>query len=222
MKKAKKSFLKYVDPALKLSPLHQALHIALRDAYYGFALHKKAVETFGFVAPFATVLEAKQQHITELTSLLVRYEVPLPKNEESACIMPPMGLLEAYELGVAFEIETIQRITHLLPYVATYPDAQEMFFRLQAASYNTFLPTFRSHVAQQTSTPATQGLSQEEMMAKVEEWRGMAQRIAAGDTNALGEMFQGINISLMGGMLLGGVAASLLSQMNTPEEPESL
>jgi cell wall assembly regulator SMI1 len=96
-----------------------------------------------------------------------------------------------------------------------------MLFRLQAASYNTFLPTFRAHVVQQANTtPVATGLSQEEMMAKVEEWRNVAQRIAAGDTNALGEMFQTMNISFVGGILLGGVAASLLSQMNTPKEPE--
>jgi hypothetical protein len=222
-KKQKKSpwFFGQVDPEGKIPPFEQALQIALHHSYQGVELAKKTVETFGFAAPFPTLLEAKQAHIASLTSLLGRYGVLPPPNPWPQALLTPANLQEASELAVAFEIRTIARFNHLLPFVATQPEAQELFFQMQAAAHNTYLPTLRASVVQYAQQ--NQAMPQENMLEKVQEWQSLAQSLAAGqaDPNTLNKLFSSLNLSLVGGMLLGGVAASLLgANLSQPKDQE--
>lgn len=195
-----------------LAPVHeQALRIAVYDEYEAFESYQAIIDTHGQIEPFANIVQSEVKHYEELLVLCETYAVTPPINDIN--IVAPKTIQECYEVAIAAEIDNIYMYDSLLPYVGNYQDIQDVFFKLQAASYNNHIPALRAHLAKLTQTPKT-NLNQEEVMAKVNEFSQMAQKIASGEAgpDELTKMLSGVNISLISGILAGGVGGFVLNE----------
>ncbi|MCH9812875.1 MAG: DUF2202 domain-containing protein [Epsilonproteobacteria bacterium] len=135
-----------VDPSLDMPIRDQILRIALYDEYHAYQTYRKVIETFGPELPFINIIEAEQRHINALIPLLQKYGVALPVDDWYEKIELPQTLVECCEVGVGAEIENIKMYDNLLKY-AQEEDIVDVLYRLQAASYNNHLPSFRACVA---------------------------------------------------------------------------
>jgi rubrerythrin len=213
-----------VDPSFDEPILDQTLRIACYDEYHAYETYKKVIEKFGPVNPFANIIEAEQNHINAALVFLQKYNVEPPINDWVDKIEIPDSLIECCEVGVAAEIENIKMYDNLLSYTKQ-ADIQDMFFRLQAASYNSHLPMFRSSVTNHYNASNNMSIvsdmaSQENIMAKMNEFKDLATKIALGeaDPTEISKLLGSANLSFIGGMLLGGVGASLATGMLNKDE----
>ena len=216
-----------VDPSFDEPILDQTLRIAAYDKYHAYETYKKVIEKFGPVNPFANIIEAEQNHINATQAFLQKYSVEPPINDWAEKIEIPDTLIECCEVGVAAEIDNIKMYDNLLLYTKQ-SDIQDMFFRLQAASFNNHLPAFRSCVSAYYSSqgqPANthESVNQEDMMAKIDEFKNLASKIASGeaDSTEIAKLLGGVNISFVGGMLVGGIGVSLATSMYAKEKKDS-
>ena len=208
-----------VDLSFDEPILNQTLRIAAYDEYHAYEVYKKVIEKFGNVNPFANIIVAEQNHINATLSFLKKYDVEPPINDWEDKIEIPDTLIECCEVGVAAEIDNIKMYDNLLSYTKQ-ADIQDMFFRLQAASFNNHLPAFRSSVSSHYSSQGEfvntdNAQNQEDMMAKMNEFKDLATRIASGEADPaeITKLLGNSNISFISGMLLGGVGASLATGM---------
>lgn len=227
-----------VDPSYDAPLLKQALRIAIYDEMKAYETYMQIIEKFGEVAPFINIVEAEKKHYNMLLALLKKYEVELPYNDYMALITLPDTLLEACELGVAAELDNIAMYDNLLMYTEEYLDVQEVFYKLQAASYNNHLPSFRRSVyaiyAQASPNETNEkkepkaelsssglGFSNvEQTVSQLEEFSKTAQQFSKGDINQeeVLKLLNNKNISFIGGALLGAVGAMVLSQVLTKDD----
>lgn len=189
------------------SVLQQALRIAIYDEYRAFEFYKATIATHNAKAPFVNIMQSEIRHYEELVALCQKYEIAPPINDIAGTISAPKTLKECYELGVSHEIKNIYMYDYLLPFVGDYPDVVDVFYKLQAASINNHLPTLRLHVAN------TQ-IAQEDLMGKINEFSQVASKIASGETdvNEITKLLSQTNISLITGLLAGGVGTVALNQ----------
>lgn len=193
--------------------LEQALRIAIYDEYRAFESYKAIVAAHGAKAPFVNIMQSEIRHYEELIALCQKYNITPPINDIAGTISAPKTLQECYELGVSYEIENIYMYDYLLPFVSDYPDVVDTFYKLQAASINNHLPTLRLHVANSAT-------SQEDVMGKINEFSQIATKIASGETdvNELTSLLSQTNISLITGLLAGGVGTVALNQFFKKDE----
>jgi len=215
-----------VDTSYDEPILSQVLRIAVYDEFHAYETYRKVLDTFGDVKPFSNIIQAEINHYNALIPLLQKYNVEVPIDNWYERIELPKTLVECCEVGVAAEIDNIQMYDNLLLYVDEYPDIQDVLYKLQAASYNNHLPTFRSCVLQYTNqsinnTDIYNQYSQHnavvnpEMLDKVNDFRNIAQKFASGKVNEqdILKMFNSVDIASLGGVLLGGLGAMQLVKM---------
>ena len=197
-----------IDPTLGIPPLHQALRIALYDEYHARATYQKIVDAFGPVPPFINIIQAEERHGAALLPLFPRYGVAMPVDDWYPRIEIAPTLVENCEIGVAAEIENIAMYDNLLSYVAE-PDVREVFYHLQAASYNNHLPAFRRCVAARAETAPAQNPDaapgNEELMNRI---AGMMN--GKFDPSQLTGLFSNMGGEFLAGALAGGVLGALL------------
>ncbi len=223
-----------IDPNYDEDILHQVLRIAVYDEYHAYNTYKKTIDTFGDMRPFSNIMQAEITHYSALIPLLQKYNVPVPIDNWYEKIELPSTVLECCEVGVAAEIDNIKMYDNLLLYTKDYPDITDVLYRLQAASYNNHLPTFRSCVKQYSTTPVNVAdiYSQysshdtgEDMMSKVNEFSELAQKISSGKMSQedIVKLLGNTNMSFIGGILLGGIGAGLATSMlkNQDEKEEN-
>ena len=220
-----------VDPNYDEPVLHQALRIAMYDEYHAYETYRKIIDTFGNVRPFSNIIEAEIRHFNALAPLLEKYNVPLPIDNWYDKIELPDTLQECCEVGVAAEIDNVRMYDDLLLYVDGYPDIQDAFFQLQAASYNNHLPAFRQCVQQYSAAPADrdkiyeqyarEGVN-EDMVSKMNEFSEIAQKFASGQASQedVLKVLGNTNLSFIGGILLGAVGAAMLPKLLEKKEEE--
>lgn len=215
--------MKKVSKVQDNTVLEELLQRAYDDEVKAYATYSAVVEKFGEVLPFAHIIEAEKTHQAALLSVASAYNITLV-SPEPASIVLPNTLRECCELGVAAEIGNIQLYTELLLHVNDFPEVQDLFYRLQAASYNNHLPAFRNGVV----TYATPNLEAkaadpmaalEGMMGQWGELGQMAQKIARGEVNQeeITKLLS-TNVSFVVGALLGAVGASVLGGVIAPDE----
>lgn len=200
----------------------QALRIAVYDEYEALEAYKAIIEAYGANPPFVNLMQSEMRHYEELLILCEKHAVEPPINDITMNV--PKTLRECYELGVAAEVENIQMYDSLLPYVKDYPDIEDAFFKFQAASYNNHLPTLREHLQQELETPngSNGSFSQEDVMAKINEFSQMAQKIASGqaDPNEISKMLSNVNTSLLTGVIVGGIGGFALNEFLKDKKEE--
>lgn len=216
--------MKTTQEVLKILSLEDALQRAFDDEVKAYATYSAVVEKFGAVFPFVNIIQAEQTHQNALMAVATAREITLVRNEPES-INLPKTLQECCELGVAAEIQNIQLYDELLLSVSEYPEVQDVFYRLQAASYNNHLPAFRkcvvSYASSSSITDANPMAALEGMMGQWGEFSQMAQKIAKGEVSQE-EITQLLssNFSFIAGALIGVVGASVLGGMIQSENEE--
>lgn len=137
---------KTVDVNLDVPVLAQVLRVALFDEYKAYETYSAVVAAFGQSAPFNNIATAKQSHIDAILGLCAAYGVAPSVNTWSGKVSSAVTLLENYEIGVATELQNIKMYDYLLTFIAE-PDVRDIFYRIQAASFNSHLPAFRQCVS---------------------------------------------------------------------------
>jgi rubrerythrin len=224
-----------VDPNYSTIPLmHQTLRIAIYTEMVAYETYMQIIEHFGQAAPFIHITQAQKQHYTMLASLLERYNIDLPINDYTHEIQLPNNLLEACEQGVSAEIQNITMYDNLLLYVQEYPDIKEVFYQLQAASFNHHLPAFRKctqmiyeqtiHKKEEPSKTQHQLNQFEQTLGELDEVSKQAKAFSKGkfDQESLLKLLNSKHISLIGGALVGALAAvsftEVLNKKNESKE----
>ena len=219
-----------IDPTYDMPMLHQALRIAIYDEMKAYETYMQIIEKFGQVHPFINIVEAEKNHYKALMPLLEKHQVELPLDDYSSSIVLPQTLLEACEIGIVAEIDNIKMYDNLLQYTQEYPDVQEVFYRLQAASYNNHLPTFRrctqaiyNQATPQNTTPNNNGFDVpniDETLSQLDEFSQTVQQFSSGTINQeeMLKLLGNKNISFIGGALLGAFGAMMLNQMLPKED----
>lgn len=213
-----------INPRSPEPILHQALQMALDDEFHAYEAYVAVIEKFGTQTPFTNIVEAEQRHQKELVTLFEKYEVPMIENRWIGAIEAPKSLQEAYVMGMNAEIENIQMYDSLLNYTGNYPDVQEVFYQLQAASYNNHLQAFQNHLAHKETDVASQTTMQsiDKINEQMNEWSTLVHKIANGQISQeeVFKLLSGTNLSFIAGALLGAAGAGVLGAM-TQENDES-
>ncbi len=142
---------KTVDTNSNTPVLAQVLRIALFDEYKAYETYSKVVANFGQIAPFSNIVAAEQNHIDAMLNLCAIYGITPPINTWAGKINIAPTMAENCEIGVAAEIDNIKMYDYLLSFVME-ADVRDVFFRVQAASFNNHLPAFRQCVLTYNTT----------------------------------------------------------------------
>jgi rubrerythrin len=214
-----------VDLSLDTTIVEQVLRIAVYDEYQAYESFRAIIEKFGNQQPFSNIIEAEMRHFAMLEPLLQKYNIQIPINNWDEKLVLPESILECCELGVVGELENIAMYDDLLIHVNEYPDIQDVFYRLQAASFNKHLPAFRRCVQQYATTGENSVNMQDNMpnieqnmeanmdnaniMGKVDEFRNIATKLSSGKLSQqdMAKVFSSMDMSTIGGLLLGGLGA---------------
>ena len=211
-----------IDENSQIPIVSQILRIAVHDEFKAYETYTKIIEKFGLVQPFVNIKEAEAVHYAALIQLMQKYNVEVPLNNWASKIEIPNTFIECCEMGVAGEISNIAMYNNLLSY-AVEPDIKDVLFRLQAASYNNHLPSFRNCVLSFYNNETT-NVSQENIMQKLGEYQVLLDDIMSGnvDENSISKIFSKLNLSMVSGAVLGGAIIALLnsyvSKNNNQEE----
>lgn len=222
-----------IDPRSSEPILDQALKTALDDEYRAYETYMYVIETFGAKPPFASIVEAEKRHQNALLELFAAHQITPIENRWQGMTQAPQTLQEAYALGVEAEIANIAMYDTLLSYTQHYPDVQEVFYRLQAASYNHHLPAFSSHLQPQENAMQTAKTtlndeatlaSMEKLSEHVNEWSTLATKMANGQMSQeeMLKLLNSTNLSFIAGALIGAVGAGVLGAMTQKNEDKTI
>lgn len=218
--------MKTTQKVMETLSLEEALQRAFDDEVGAYATYSAVVETYGAVFPFVNIVQAEQTHQNALIAVAEARDITLVRNEPES-ISLPKTVQECCELGVAAEIQNIQLYDELLLSVSEYPEVQDLFYRLQAASYNNHLPAFRKCVISYATPSRNEAMANpmaalEGMMGQWGEFSQMAQKIAKGEVSQE-EITQLLNsnFSFIAGALLGVFGASVWGGMIQPEDQKN-
>jgi hypothetical protein len=120
------------DQSLTLADM---LTYAIQDEYLARARYQLVVEKFGAQRPFTNIIEAEYTHISALTPLFEKYNVPIPVDNARDYSKAPASLRESFEAGVKGEIENIAMYNRFLGQNVP-EDVRNVFTRLRNASQN--------------------------------------------------------------------------------------
>lgn len=203
---------KKIDVNSNVPVLAQALRIALFDEYKAYETYSAVVTAFGQIAPFGNIVAAEQNHIDAMLSLCNTYNITPPSNSWAGNVNIASTLAENCEIGVASEIDNIKMYDHLLSYVAEL-DVRDIFYRVQAASFNNHLPAFRQCVlAYNTNQEATQnpyinaGVKQEAFDLNEQLKQALGQKLGIKEIEGMLSNVGGdFLIGALGGALIGAI-----------------
>lgn len=203
-----------VNPNDTQDVLSQALRIAAYDEFEAYNTYTNVIAKFGNVLPFSNIVEAETRHYNETLLLLQKYNIQAP-NVIPSQVQLPDTLQECCELGIAAEIENIAMYDNLLQYV-TQADVRDLFYRLQAASYNNHLPAFRKCVL---GFYTQQNTTSNNMMDNIQEYQTLLEEAMSGnlDQNKIMNMLSNANMSLLSGLALGALGGVTLSNLNNKD-----
>ncbi len=211
-----------INPRSNEPILHQVLKIALDDEFHAYEAYISVIEKFGARTPFTNIVEAEQRHQKALIALFEAHEVPMIENRWVGAVQVPQSLEEAYVMGVNAEVANIQMYDTLLAYTGNYPDVQDVFYRLQAASYNNHLPAFQSHLNPNVQMPLPENANQnlDGMIEQMNELSALAGKFTSGQMaqEDILKLLSGQNTSFLVGALIGAVGASVLGKMTNHED----
>ena len=212
-----------IDLNSEIPIISQILRIAVYDEFKAYETYSKIIEKFGLVQPFVNIKEAEAVHYSVLVKLMEKYQVEVPINNWYSKIEIPNSLIECCEMGVAAEINNIAMYNNLLQHVEE-EDIKDVLFRLQAASFNNHLPTFRNCVLAHYNSGNNENINQENIMEKLGEYQVLLDDIMTGniDENSISKIFSKLNLTMASGAVFGGAITALLnnyiSKQNIKEE----
>jgi rubrerythrin len=127
--------------------LEEAVHAALDDEYHARATYRAILDAFGEVRPFVNIVQSEERHIQALKRQCEKHAIPVPDDKWAGRVSAPESLQRACEDAVNAERENAALYERLIEAASAYPDVQETFRRLQAASQERHLPAFERGAA---------------------------------------------------------------------------
>ncbi|HOI83209.1 MAG TPA: hypothetical protein PKW30_02765, partial [Campylobacterales bacterium] len=149
-------------------------------------------------------------HINVLLGLFAKYGIEPVVDDWAQKISIEPTFIQNCEVGIAAEIDNIRMYDNLIPY-AEMPDVLDVFYRLQAASFNNHLPAFRACIANnynaenKSANESFAGQGQN-IFDSIKGMLGQNQNISA-----MGTMFQGMGTEFIVGAAAGAVIMGLLN-----------
>ena len=214
-----------VDPNDPQPVLSQALRIAANDEFEAYNTYSNVIAKFGNVLPFSNIINSEINHYNEIILLMQKYGVEAPIVEQ-AKVQLPNTLQECCEIAVAAEIDNIALYDDLLMYV-NEPDVRDLFYRIQAASFNNHLPAFRACVASFYNQANPQINNQmldtnqngANMMDNMAQYQELLDDAMNGniDQNKIMSMLSNMNMSMMSGLAVGALGGMALNSMMNKE-----
>jgi len=122
--------------------LQEALRAALDDEYHARATYRAVLDAFGEVHPFINIVESEERHIQALKRQCEKHGMEVPSDKWAGGVSAPESLERACEDAVNAERKNAALYEKLIEAATEYPDVQETFRRLQAASQERHLPAF--------------------------------------------------------------------------------
>jgi len=122
--------------------LREALQAALDDEYRARATYRAVLDAFGEVRPFINIVESEERHIQALKRQCEKHEISVPSDKWAGHVSAPQSLEQACQDAVKAERENASLYEKLIEAAIGYPDVQETFRRLRAASQERHLPAF--------------------------------------------------------------------------------
>ena len=122
--------------------LEEALRAALDDEYHARATYRAVLDAFGEARPFINIVESEERHIQALKRQCEKHGIAVPSDKWAGRVSAPESLERACEDAVKAERENAALYEKLIEAASDYPDVQETFRRLQAASQERHLPAF--------------------------------------------------------------------------------
>jgi len=122
--------------------LEQALHAALDDEYHARATYQAVLDAFGDVRPFVNIVESEGRHIQALKRQCEQHGIAVPSDKWAGRVSAPESLKRACEDAMKAERENAALYEKLIEAAREYPDVQDTFRSLQAASQERHLPAF--------------------------------------------------------------------------------
>lgn len=123
------------------SPVTTALTASYQAETGTLATYRNVVASLGSVGPFPNIVNAEQQHVATVTTLLSRYGVAVPAAATGQA--SPSTLSAACSLGAALEQQIIGMYADQLPKVSSYADITTAFQNLQSVARDNHLPAFQ-------------------------------------------------------------------------------
>lgn len=210
-----------VNPNDPQDVLSQALRIAAYDEFEAYNMYNNVLMKFGNVLPFANIINSEITHYNEIITIMQRYGIEPPLVSQAQVDLPNT-LQECCELAIADEIDNIAMYDNLLMYV-NEPDVRDVFYRVQAASFNNHLPVFRNCVASHYNQANQAGANPSNMLDNMATYQTLIEDAMNGnvDQNKIMSMMSNMNMSMIAGLALGalgGITASNLVNKNDEEE----
>lgn len=206
---------KRVDIDLEEDINSQILRIAVYNKFYAYETYSAIIETFGNINPFVNTKEAEAVHYSALMPLCEKLNVKIPLNNWALKIEVPNDLLECCELAVAYELNNIKMYDNLLEYTND-EEIKDTLYKLQAASFNTHLPSFRAAVLSYNTNIDNSSLNSENIMSKVGEYQELLEDIKSGnmDETKIANLLGKMNFSMISGAATGSAGIALLNTYN--------
>lgn len=193
--------------------LSQALRIAAYDEFEAYNTYNNILLKFGNVLPFSNIINSEIMHYNEILVLLQKYGIEAPIVSQTQIDLPNT-LQECCEMAVVAEIDNIKLYNNLLAHVSE-PDVRDLFYRLQAASYNNHLPAFRTCVFNFYNQNNSKNRGNE-----LQNYQGLIEDVVNGnvDQNKIMSMLSSMNLSLLSGLVIGGLGGITLNDLIDKKE----
>lgn len=203
--------------------LSQALRIAAWDEFDAYNTYSNVTAKFGNVLPFSNIINSEINHYNEMIGLMQKYGIQAPVVQQKQIELPDT-LQECCEIAVAAEIDNVALYNNLLAHVQE-ADVRDLFYRVQAASYNSHLPAFRNCVMSFYNQNTNQNMnmqSENKMLENVQQYQALIEDAMNGnvDQNRLMSMLSNMNYSLIGGLLVGALGSFTVNNLVNKEETQ--
>lgn len=118
----------------------EMLRYAIEDEYLARAEYAAIMKAFGTIRPFSNIIQAEENHIAWLSAAFAEAKLAIPADDASSLVTAPATQKEAFQAGVAAEIDNIAMYDSFLAsaLVARPENAslRSLFERLRDASKN--------------------------------------------------------------------------------------
>ncbi|MCI5969365.1 hypothetical protein [Helicobacter sp.] len=195
------------------------LLLALDDEYKSYSFYMSA-SPLGEI--FVNLQNAEAAHISALTYQLQKLNTPIPNNPYFNAIMPPNNKVEALQTALMYENANIALYNNLITNEQDL-DVLDVFYRLQAASFNNHIPALQNALSQYAQDNAMNMMdilnNGKELLNETGE---MVTRLKEGNlTQEQLEGFLGkLNYSLMGGVIAGAFGVIIFNELLNQKNKE--
>lgn len=133
------------DPSLE-----DMLRYAIEDEYLARAEYEAIMAKYGSMRPFSNIIRAEENHIAWLRQAYAAANLRVPADEAKSLVIVPATIKEAFQAGVAAEIDNIAMYdSFLASSLLRKPEnaaTRDLFVRLRDASKN-HLAAFQNGLA---------------------------------------------------------------------------